>query len=369
MKATFPPVQLKEAVRTALGIVPSRTTKDVLKNIKLTVSGDLATVTANDSESSIEVYIRGIESQKNGTVLLPAAKLSSIIAEMSSPVVLEESAGKATIKSGGAKFVLQTEAPEDFPPTEDFTADSYITISGTVLKRMLKGTVFCCDTTSTRYALAGVYFEFDGKTLLMVATDTKRLALDKAEATKTGEVANVTAADSIIVPQKSLIALERCLSDDPVDIAFCGRKVFFRSGDIAMSCQTVQGRFPDFRRIINNNPTHKIETVAGPFISALRQAMLVTSEETKAIKFAFDKGNLTLSGSAADVGESEVQIPISFDGSSLATMDCTLTIAATKLLDAAQPFTIELIEDEGDGVASRMVFKVADWQCMQMGLR
>jgi DNA polymerase-3 subunit beta len=368
LKATFPLKPLSEAIKTALGVVPSRTTKDILKSIKLTVTGDVAKITATDSESSIVIYIRGIESQKNGVVLLPAAKLSSIVSEMTSTVSMEEKEGKVTIKSDGAKFVLQTEKPEDFPPTEEFSSEAFITVQGASLKRLLRRTLFCCDPQSTIHTLGGVSFEFDGKRLTLVATDKRRLALDTSDAVPTGAISPVSNSDCVIVTQKSLNALERCLGEDPVDIAFSKNKIAFRTGDVAMSCQTIQGKFPDFRRVVCDSPSHRIDMSAGPFNIALRQVLLVTAEESRGVKFTFSKGTLKLQGSAANIGESEIEIPIGFDGTSVATMDPNYTIAATKLLDSSQPFTLELLEDGEAGVTNRMVIKSGDWQHMQMGL-
>lgn len=367
MKATFPLKPLSEAIRTALGVVPTRTTKDILKNIKLSVTGEIATIIATDNESSIVIYVRGIESQRSGSVLLPASKLASIVSEMTGPVVLEESGGKVTIKSGRAKFVLQTENPDDFPQTKEFSAESFITVPGSVLKRMLKGVLFCCDTVSTRYALGAVCFEYDGKRLTLIATDGKRLALDSCDVAATGSVAPVVFTDGILVVQRSLIALERCLGDDPVDISLTSSNFAIRCGDVGMSCQMVQGRFPDYKRVRSPNPTHQLDMIAGPFITALRQVMLVTAEESRGVKYVFRNGTLTMSSSGADIGESEVEIPISFDGETIAVMDSVLTIAATKMLDQSQPFKLDLIEEEA-GKTGRIVFKVGNWECMQLGL-
>lgn len=370
MKALFPLKPLAEAVRTACGVVPGRTTKDILKNLKFAVSKDSVAISATDSETSIVVYLRDLECREPGVILLPAAKLSSILAELTDSVLIESDAGKVSIKSGRAKFLIPTDDPQDFPPTVEFAATEYLTVPGASLKRMLKRTIIACDMESTRYALGGVNFEFNGKQLFCVSTDGRRLSIDSCDATNTGDCQASVDGTSHVVAHKALSALERSIGDDSVDVAVLPNSTVFRTGDIAMSCPLVSGRFPMWRNILWEKADHTVEIAAGPFVSALRQSMLTSTEESRGVEFKFESGVLSLKGSAADIGESETELPISFDGKIRATMDPNYTLAAMRQIDPSASVTLELMAgDREEGFCSRMMLKTADgWRYMQMGL-
>ena len=156
MKAVFDSKQISQAVSAVSPFTPARTSKDILKNIKLAVSGDQATISATDSENSIIYYLRGVEVQHAGCVLLPASKLRSILGEapVGERMVIEVINGIAHISYSRSKFKIPTEDASGFPDVREFDESSFVTIKAQSLRRMLLRTVFCCDKISTRYALS-----------------------------------------------------------------------------------------------------------------------------------------------------------------------------------------------------------------------
>lgn len=364
MKATFPLVPLRDAVKAACNVVPSRTTMDILRNIKFTVSGEIAKLAATDSENSIVAHVRGVECLHSGEFLLPAAKMLAILGEIrGETVTMDCDNGKVTIKSGGAKFVIQTGNPADFPPSFEFAEENYFTVSGQSLSRMLRRTMFVCDETGSKsFALNGICLEYDLAKLTIISTDTRRLSIDSCDSSHTPGCDPVAHKDMVLIPKKGLPCLASNIGVEPVDIAVTQNSVIFRTGDIALCCMRGTGRFPDFRRAVWEPASrqHSIDIPVGQFNAALRQAILTTAEESRAIEFAFKNGTMTLRARAADVGESEIEMPISFDGDVSVRMDPNYTLQATKMMDQAQSFTMEI----NDGVW--MLRNPDGWRYIQM---
>lgn len=368
MKATFPLNALREAVKAVCSVVPTRTTKNILKSIKLVASSDIAKLSATDSENSIVAHVRGVECQHSGEILLPAAKLSSILAEISGDVVLLDCDDrKVTIKCGRSKFTILTEDPKDFPPTFEFAQENYITVPGSALARMLRRVMIACGDAGERYILDVVNFEHTKSELIISATDTRRLSVDAHQISITGDC-SATETNSngttTIVKKSTLSSIAGCIKNDPVDIAILPNAVVFRTGDVAFECRTVAGKFPNFRRVTwePSAAEHKTDIPVAAFNSMLRQSMLTTAEESRGVEFDFKKGSLSVHSQASDVGESDIDMPISSETEYAIYQDPNYTLQATKLMDPATSFTLEMTE----GV---WLLRSADgWRYVQMSL-
>lgn len=343
---------LSAAFQTVSGIVPSRTPKEILRNVKLQVGGGKATLLGTDQEVGIRCEIPGVETDSAGEVLLPKDRLLAILRELTDDGVDFEVTEKALwVRSGHSEFKLSAEDPAEFPPVQAFDATAYHVVPAASLKEMIRRTVFATDTESTRYALGGVLMEFIGDKLTMAATDSRRLAVISTACSAVGTIE--PRSTHPVVPAKALSLIERSITDADQDVyvAVYPNSVLVKVGSSTIYSRLVEGRFPRYADVIPTGASTQIDMVVGPFSSAVRQAMIVTSEESRGVDFSFGKGVLRLQSVAADIGESKVEIPISHDGDELTiTFDPRYIVEFLRILDPSSSVKVLLSDSDSAAV-------------------
>lgn len=342
---------LASAFSTVSAIVPARSPKEILRNVKLQVGGGKATLVGTDQEVGIRCEIPGVETDSAGEVLLPKDRLMSILRELTDDSIDLEVTEKALwIRSGHSEFKLSSEDPAEFPPVQEFDATSYYVVPAASLKEMIRRTVFATDVESTRYALGGVLMEFIGEKLTMAATDSRRLAVVSTACSSVGSIE--PRATHPVVPTKALTLIEKSISDSDQDVyvAVYPNSVLVKVGSSTIYSRLVEGRFPRYADVIPNGGNIQIDMVVGPFQSAVRQAMIVTSEESRGVDFSFGKGLLSLQSIAADIGESKIEIPIGHDGEVVViTFDPRYIVDFLKILDSSS--SVKVLLSDSDSAA------------------
>lgn len=352
MQLTCQRASLTSAFQTVAGVVPSRTTKDILKNVKLQVVGSKATLIGTDSEIGLRCEVPDVVAESSGEALLPTARVLSVLRELTDDVVkLEVTSDAIWIRCGYSEFRLSAEDPADFPPVATFGDEEYFALTAATLRQLIRRTIFATDTESTRYALGGIQIEFTPERATFAATDSRRLAVVSGECKVVGSAA--LPASPPVVPSKAMTLIERSLGDaeSEVHIAIHANDIAVRSGTTTITSQLVQGRFPDWRKVVPTSFSAKIDMVVAPFYGAIRQAMIVTSEESRGVDFTFAKGTLRLSSQAADIGQSKVELPIAYDGEEVKiTFDPRYVADFLKSLDSSSQFQFQLISHEDPAV-------------------
>jgi DNA polymerase-3 subunit beta len=154
--------------------------------------------------------------------------------------------------------------------------------------------------------MTGVLWEFDGKRMKLVATDSKRLALAEGPAADVGGAE--TRGQSHLVPTKAMTLLERSLIDDDekVQVSLRPNEVLFRTEKAVIYSRLVEGRYPPYREIIPKKHNVKVPLPAEALLTAVRQAAIMTDDETKKVVFHFEPGKVTLEAHGATTGRSKV---------------------------------------------------------------
>lgn len=343
---------LATAFQIVSGVVPSRTPKDILRNVKLQVGGGKATLVGTDQEIGIRYDIPGVETDSDGEVLLPKDRLIAILRELTDDGVDLEVTEKALwVRSGHSEFKLSAEDPAEFPPVQAFDATSYHVIPAASFREMIKRTVFATDSESTRYALGGVLMEFGADKLTMAATDSRRLAVVSSATSTVGKVEE--RATQPVVPAKALSLIERSITDSDQDVylAVYPNSVLVKVGSSTIYSRLVEGRFPRYADVIPSAGGSQIDLVVSPFYSAVRQAQIVTNEESRGVDFTFENGTLRLTSVAADIGQSKVEVPISYDGPAITiTFDPRYIADFLRILDASTSVKLQLTDGESAAV-------------------
>jgi DNA polymerase III subunit beta len=311
MKLSFDRVALTDSFGLVAGVAPSRTTKEILKNVKVvTTGGGNISLTATDGEIGIRCEVAG-SCDAVGVALLPSVKVMAILKELKGDTITLEFDDRAVkIECGQSAFTLQSEDPSDFPDVAAWESNDSHAIAADVLRTMIQRTIFCTDEDSTRYALAGIQIGVEPGATVLASTDSRRLAV----ASFGNQISdNPTEA---VVPAKAMQVVFRSLvnANGDAEIAIRPNDAMFRFGGITIVTQLTQGRFPNYRKVVPDNPAIKINLLVGPLLSAVRQSMIVTNEESRGVDFVFESEWLKLNSQATDIGKSKIEVPIAYDG-------------------------------------------------------
>lgn len=359
MKALCNREGLLSAFGMVSGVVPARSPKPILQNVKLVADPEEGSILmATDLEVGIRHRVLGVKVDQPGSVILPTGRFNQILrstrdAELNLEVVNDE----LLIKGLRAEFKLPGEDPSLYPEVPDFAATSFHVVSAADLRKLIRRTIFATDVESTRYALGGVLVELTPESITMVGTDGRRLARMVASAESENNAPNPPG--NPVVPVKALKLIERNLddSDPPVHIAIQGTSaVLVRTERAVIYSRLVEGRFPRYQDVFPANVEVKIKINTGELRLAVEQASIVTSEESRGVDFSFGNGVLRLSSQAADVGSSFVELPIPYEGKPVEiTFDPRYLTDALKTLDDESEITAELIDSK-----NAAVFKTED---------
>jgi DNA polymerase-3 subunit beta len=190
--------------------------------------------------------------------------------------------------------------------------------------------------------------------LTAVGTDGRRLAKMEGPAQTVGSPSPF--GDVTVVPTRAMQLIERALSEDgsEVQIAVRQNDVLVKNPRGTIYSRLLEGRYPRWRDVFPQRPdATKIDLTVGPVYAAVRQAAIVTSEESRGIDFTFGNGSLVLSGQTAEVGQSRVELPIAYDGPEISiTLDPRFVSDFLKVLDAEKAFTVDLQNSDAAAVCS-----------------
>ncbi|QDT35649.1 DNA polymerase III subunit beta [Stratiformator vulcanicus] len=343
---------LSMAFGTVGSVVPARTPKEILKNVRIIAENGTATLIGTDSEIGVRYEIPEVHVEEPGETLVPAGRFSQILRELTEDdfhLSIED--GGVWIRCGHSEFRLSPEDVADFPPVPSFEETAYLAMPGGVLKEAIRRTVIATDTESTRYALGGVLLEAATDRVTFAATDSRRLSVVEAPCRQEGTVESNNAGP--VVPSKAMQLIERSITDEDAEVALALHEndAVMRVGQCTISSRLVQGRFPKYRAVIPDETPITIEMVAGPLYSAVRQAQIVTNDESRGVDFKFADGTLTLQSIAADVGQSKIELPIPYDGEALTiTFDPRFVADVLRILDNDTAFTLHLTDGDSQAV-------------------
>jgi DNA polymerase III subunit beta len=355
MKAICEREKLLHTFQTAASVVPTRSPKPILQNLKLEVAQESATLIGTDMDIGIRIDVPGFVVEQPGNVILPISRFGSILRENSDEKLSLQSDGRKTLVRGDrSEFQLPSENPDEFPDVVAFEETKYHELPARFFREIVRRTVFATDNESSRYALSGVLIELSANGITAVATDGRRLARQEGPATSVG--GHKSGETMTIIPTRAMQLIERAIADNEENILLAAREndVLVKSSRATIYTRLVEGRFPKWRDVFPRHDTSaKIELTVGPFYAAVRQAAIVTSEERRGVEFSFGEGKLALAGHGAEYGESHVELPIAYDGEKRVVMlDPRFVNDFLRVLDAETNITVEIRDGETAVVCS-----------------
>ena len=342
--------QLLSALQSVAGIVERRHTLPVLANVLLRKSGETVQLTTSDLEIQIRTAAQLGGDAGNFATTVGARKLIDILRTMPADqaVSLESQASKLILKGGKSKFTLQTLPAEDFPLVQE--APSFGTafkVPQKTLKNLLDQVAFAMAVHDIRYYLNGILFVAEGRQLSLVATDGHRLAFSSAKLDT-----DVPNKQEVILPRKTVIELQRLLSDASVpegqdapmiEMQFAPNQAKFSFGAMEFVTKLVEGKFPDYNRVIPKNHKNSVTLGRAPLLASLQRTAILTSEKFKGVRLNFEPGTLRVASNNAEQEEAVDELDIDYGGDAIEIgFNVTYLIDALANMSQQEMIKIEL---------------------------
>jgi len=295
-------------LQTVAGIVERRHTLPILANVLLRKQGPAVSFLASDVEIQVQTTAELGAGPEEAATTVSAKKLIDILRALPEgvEVSIRLADKRATIQAGKSRFALQTLGAEDFPTVavnEQFSAS--FSLPQKQLKHLFQMVHFAMAQADIRYYLNGLLLVTDGEFVRVVATDGHRLAYCQARIEGAA-----LAKQEVIIPRKTVLELQRLLadSDEPVAIDVSGNQVRLRFGEVEMVSKLVEGKFPDYQRVIPSGYSKHMICSRDVIASSLARASILTSDKFKGVRLSLAPGLLKVQTSNAEQEEAVDEI-------------------------------------------------------------
>ncbi len=314
MRFTCTRDRLVAALQIVGNVVSGRAMKPVYESVLIRSRENGLELQATDLEVAIRFTLTDekLRLDTPGALVVPAARLSSILREIDDEVVdFSWEQEKLSVEGKRAHFLIMGLPEAEFPEIPDFPAEGGVVLPARLFRRMVDRSAFAAAKEKMRYALNGVLLSLEEGRLQMVGTDGRRLAHNL------GRVENPSGAKlRVIVPTKGVQQMAKVLGEEEekMELALLDNQLVARSANAVVISRLVEGSFPNYEEVIPVNCERKVRVRTEDFKSAIRKAALLTVREAQSVRFSFGEGRLTLSARAADVGEANVETDIEYEG-------------------------------------------------------
>lgn len=343
---------LLRPLQTVSGIVERRHTLPILANLLIRKQGQDISFLSTDLELQITTTADCGAGEGEVATTVAARKLLDILRIMpDAEVALSLSDKRLTVQAGKSRFQLQTLAAEDFPTVaeaKDYAAS--FALPQRKFRQLLAMVHFAMAQQDIRYYLNGMLLVVDGEQIIAVATDGHRLAYCSTTTTIDGEK---FARQEVIIPRKTILELQRLMEDidDPVQIDVAPNQVKFRFAQVELVSKLVEGKFPDFTRVIPVGYKNGFVIGREELHRSLQRAAIVTSDKFKGVRFAVSDNLLKISANNAENEEAQEELEIDYSGDAL-----EIGFNVTYLLDVLANLKVEQVKVSlGDANSSALI--------------
>jgi len=297
------------------GIVERRHTLPILANILVKKDGADVSFVSTDIEIQITTKAPIGAGKDAAQTTVGARKLLDILRALpDAPVKLALNDKKLSVESAKSKFKLQTLAAEDFPTVAAPTAwNAQLSLKQKDLKHLLAMVHFAMAQQDIRYYLNGLLLVVDGAKVVAVATDGHRLAYCALN------VEGDFPKTEVIIPRKTILELQRLLGDgeDPVQIDIAQNQIRFTFGDIELISKLVEGKFPDYTRVIPNGYSKQFEIARVDLQASLQRVAILTSDKFKGVRLAVSDNTIRITSTNADQEDAQEELEVEYTAEAL----------------------------------------------------
>ena len=307
---------LLKPLSAVAGIVEKRHTLPILSNVLIEAKDKQLSLTATDLEMQISLII-ATDSTAALNTTLSARKLLDICRSLpeSSDMNLTAAESRITLKAGKSRFNLQTLPAADYPLMSKAasTNTSLITIAQNKLKQLLKQVEFALAQQDIRYYLNGLLIEVNGNKLSVVGTDGHRLSFTSTELAQSYD------KQEFILPRKTVIELIKLLDDSEhdVNIEISQAQVNFSFGEIRLISKVIDGKFPDYNRVIPTGHQNSFIADRVAILTAMQRASILSNEKYRGIRMVLSENSLRMISTNSEQEEAEEELEINYQQDAL----------------------------------------------------
>ena len=308
MEITVTKAELLKELTATQGVVERKTTIPILSNFLFETAGDKLSITATDLDLSLRTSCAA-RIKKEGACTIPARKLYDyvkLLPDGDITIKLLENHW-VNIRSGRSNTKMVGMARANFPSLPAFPAKDVVKIPAPVLRLMIGKTIFAISNEESRYTLNGALMVLKAESITMVATDGHRLAhIENQKEKFTG----VSGEMRTLVPKKAMGELYSLLQGDDEFVEFARDEstLFFRMGDRLLTSRQLTGQFPNFEAVLPRDNNKSVVVACEQIASAIQRVAQFADERSGAIRLRLDKGEIRVSSSSSEAGESEDSI-------------------------------------------------------------
>ncbi len=326
MKFTAAREALLKPLQAVIGVVERRQTMPILSNVLIIAKDGQLSVTATDLEVELVAQTE-VDAESDGEITVSGRKLLDICRALPEgcDVSISLSGEKLSVRAGRSKFNLVTLPAAEFPVVEDIKAGQRITVSQESLGRLIEKTHFSMAQQDVRYYLNGMLLETGGKHLRAVATDGHRLALCQADL-----AGNDLDVQQVIVPRKGVLELQRLMSGEgDLNIELGSNHIRIQLEGIRFTSKLIDGRFPEYDRVIPKESSNELKADRTEFKSALQRTAILSNEKYRGIRLVIRDSGVMLQAHNPEQEEAEEELAVEYAGE-----DIEIGFNVNYLLDA-----------------------------------
>lgn len=306
---------LLKPLQIVSGVVERRQTLPILSNVLMSVNDNELRLLATDLEVEL-IAKTSLEDAEDGEVTVSARKLVDICRALpeGSQIEVNESKGKIQIKSGKSRFVLSTLPVDEYPKVTSLKPIVSFEMPSSAIKELIDKTYFAMAQQDVRYYLNGVLLEMGADRIRAVATDGHRLSVCDA-LVKTGAPKTTQS----IVPRKGILELQRLMTEsaENATVTLSENHLRVDLGGIAYTAKLVDGKFPDYDRVIPQNTTKRLVGNRAVLKDALHRTSILSNEKYRGIRLKISNGGLVASASNPELEEAEEFVVVDYNGDDL----------------------------------------------------
>jgi DNA polymerase-3 subunit beta len=320
MEITVSRSELLKELSATQGVVERKTTIPILSNYLFEAGADRLSLTATDLDLSLRTSCNA-KVKKEGSCTIPARKLHDyvkLLPEADITIKLLENHW-VSIRCGRSNTKMVGMARANFPSLPVFPTAGVVKIPAQVLRSMIAKTGFAIANEESRYTLNGALMVLKPESITMVATDGHRLA----HVERSGEkFEGVSGEMRTLVPKKAMDELRSLVDSagsdvETIEFAKDDSTLFFRIGPRLLTSRQLTGQFPNFEAVLPKDNNKSILLHGDDLGSAIARVAQFADERSRAVRLKLEKGELKLSASSAETGESEDSIETDYNGEPL----------------------------------------------------
>ena len=308
---------LEQPLSQIIGVVEKRQTLPILGNVYLELNQSTLTLVGSDLETEITTRVEGVDGS-DGKTTVSARKLYDICRSLpneSSLSLIVEQDNKMVVKAGKSRFTLQTLSADDYPRLEETQWKHEFALSQQQLNNLLTRTSFSMAQQDVRYFLNGLLLEINNDQIISVATDGHRLA-------KTQIMVDPLGIEQVqsIVPRKAVLEISKFLdpgSEEPVNLKLNASHVSIQSGNFLFISKLIDGRFPDYEKVIPANLDKHININRENLINILSRAAILSNEKFRGVSLSVDNNVLEVRSHNPDQEHAKDEMEVAYGGAAI----------------------------------------------------